>query len=155
MENLGLTEDLKQSLLKSLMEQGSEALIYADHEGVIRVWNAGAEKIFGHTADEAMGQSLDIIVPEKLRAAHWKGFHAALESGHMKYKDQVMTTRAVHKDGSTRYVDLSFFLVQDAQGKSLGSLSVARDCNERYLKDRDLKAKVAALELAAQPQEKN
>lgn len=152
MENMSLTEDLKEPLLSALMEQGSEALIYANHEGVIQVWNVGAEKIFGHTAAEAVGQSLDIIIPEKLRAGHWKGFNAALESGTMKYKDQVMTTRSVHKDGSSRYVDLSFFLVKDAQGKTMGSLSIARDCNERFLKDRELKAKVVTLEQANQQQ---
>jgi PAS domain S-box-containing protein len=150
MDITGLPADLTTALLKSLMDQGSEGLIYADQAGAIRVWNTGCEKIFGHSAEEALGQSLDIIIPEKLRAAHWKGFNAALETGTLKYKDHVMTTRAVHKDGSTRYVDLSFFMVSDAQGKSIGSMSVARDCTERYLKDRELKAKLMELEQGGQ-----
>lgn len=154
MEHTVVNEQMDALLLKSLMEQGSEAIIYADHEGAIRVWNTGAEKIFGHTQAEAVGQSLDIIIPERLRDAHWKGFHAALETGHMKYKDHVMTTRAVHKDGSTRYVDLSFFMVKDASDAPLGSLSIARDCTERFTKDREMKARLAALEQGAQPEPK-
>lgn len=146
MENIGLPEELQTPLMTTLMAQGSDALIYADKEGIIRVWNHGAENIFGHTSAEAIGQSLDIIIPEKLRAAHWKGFHAALDSDTMKYKDQVMTTRAVHKDGSTRYVDLSFFMTHDAQGQPLGSLSMARNATERYLQDRELKKKLANFE---------
>lgn len=149
MENMGLSEELKASLLVTLMEQGSDALIYADKEGIIQVWNHGAENIFGHAPAEAIGQSLDIIIPEKLRAAHWKGFHAALESNTMKYKDQVMTTRAVHKDGSTRYVDLSFFMTHDDQGQPLGSLSLARNVTERYLQERELKKKLADFQTAA------
>ena len=153
MENTIVNEAMDAYLLKALMEQGSEAIIFADHEGMIRVWNTGAEKIFGHAEAEALGQSLDIIIPERLRDAHWKGFHAALETGQMKYKDHVMTTRAVHKDGSARYVDLSFFMVKDAQGVALGSLSIARDCTERFTKDRELKARVAELEQASLPKE--
>lgn len=151
MENNILPAEIAAPLLQSLMEQGSDAIIYADREGAIRVWNAAAENIFGHSAAEALGQSLDIIVPEKLRGAHWKGFNAALETGIMKYKDEVMTTRAVHKDGSQRYVDLSFFMLKDAQGAAQGSVAVARDCTARYLKDRELKARVAELEAAAKP----
>jgi PAS domain S-box-containing protein len=110
-----------------------EALIYADREGIIRAWNSPAEKLFGFTAAEALGQSLDIIIPEHLRAAHWHGYDQAIEQGHTAHPGQVRTTRAVHKDGSKRYVAMSFSLITDGEGRALGSAAVARDVTAEHL----------------------
>lgn len=109
-----------------------DALIYADGEGVIRAWNAPAEKLFGFSAAEAVGQSLDIIIPEHLRAAHWRGFDRAIEQARTAHPGQVRTTRALHKDGSKRYVAMSFSLITDGEGRALGSAAVARDVTAEY-----------------------
>ena len=133
-------------LFRAIVDEAAEAIIFADREGAIRLWNGGAERIFGHTSAEALGQSLDLIIPERLRAAHWAGFDRALSTGGTKYAGRVLTTRAVHKNGSTLYVDLSFGLVKDRDGGISGSFAIGRECTERYLADKALKARVAELE---------
>ncbi|MEO8346148.1 MAG: PAS domain S-box protein [Betaproteobacteria bacterium] len=133
-------------LFQAIVEQAPDAIIFADHDGSIQVWNRGAETIFGYSATEVVGKSLDVIIPERLRRAHWEGFRKAIESGQTKYGSQVLTTRSVHKNGSKLYVDLSFALVKDRAGAVAGALAVGRDCTERYLSDSFIRARVAELE---------
>lgn len=137
---------MNAELSKAIVDEAAEAVIYADRDGAIRLWNRGAEKIFGYTPAEALGQSLDLIIPERLRAAHWAGFDHALSTGVTNYAGRVLTTRAVHRDGTTRYVDLSFGLVKNVDGSVAGSFAIGRDCTGRYRADRALKARVAELE---------
>ena len=117
-------------------EPGPEAVIFADREGLIRYWGAGAEGVFGHQAAEALGNSLDLIIPERFRQAHWQAYDRALESGRTKYDNRVLTTRSMKKDGGTIYVDLRFVLVQDNRDAVLGALATGRDCTARYLAER-------------------
>ncbi len=134
------------TLYRAIGEATADAIIFADREGKIRLWNRGAELIFGHAAADAIGQSLDIIIPERLRPAHWAAFDRSVETGNTKYTDRVLTTRAVHKDGTKRYVDLSFGLVRDDDGAILGAFAIGRDCTLRYAADAALKARVQELE---------
>lgn len=131
------------ALARAIVDAASEAIIFADREGRIRLWNRGAGLVFGYDAAEAVGQSLDLIVPERLRRAHWEGFDASIASGHTKHADRVLTTRSMHKDGRTLYVDLSFGLVKDANGDVQGAFAVGRDCTQRYLAERAAKARLA------------
>lgn len=117
---------MHEQLLAALLEQAPDALIYSDLNGRIRLWNAAAAEMFGRSADQALGESLDIIIPERFRAAHWAGFNRAVATGHAKYHGQVLTTRAEHADGRKLYVDLSFSLIRDAAGAVIGVLSTAR-----------------------------
>jgi len=133
-------------LCAKIVEAASEAVIFADREGRIRLWNRGAELLFGYAAAEAEGQRLDIIVPERLRRAHWDAFDRSIETGHTKHVDRVLTTRSMHKNGARLYVDLSFGLVNDAQGAVLGAFAIGRDCTERYLAEANAKARLAELE---------
>lgn len=103
-----------------------DALIYADREGIIRWWNPGAETLFGFTREEAEGASLDIMIPEKIRAAHWQGFHSAVETGVSKYYGKVMRTRGIHKTHGKVYIELSLNLVKNPAGEVLGSIAMAR-----------------------------
>ena len=119
-----------------ILEQMADALIYADRNGVIQRWNRAAESIFGFGADEAIGQSLDIIIPEHLRAAHWRGFDAAISSGATRLHGRPTVTRGLHKSGSKLYVEMSFALVADATTGVLGSVAVARDVTERISRGR-------------------
>ena len=129
-----------------IVDQIPDAVIFADLDGVIRVWNGGAEAVFGFSAAEAVGSSLDIIIPERFRRAHWEGYHSAMTSGRTRHGAQVRTTRAIHKDGSRLYVDLSFGVVVDSVGVILGSVAVGRDGTVRYLGDAALRARLADLE---------
>ena len=117
---------MNYALYEALLAQAPDALIYCDLDGRIVLWNAAAAALFGHSAEQALGHSLDIIIPQRLRAAHWAGFAHAVASGQAKYHGQVLTTRAEHPDGRKLYVDLSFSLIRDSTGVVIGVLSAAR-----------------------------
>ena len=133
-------------LYKDVVEQLPDAVVVADPDGGILVWNRAAEALFGFTAAEAIGSSLDIIIPERFRAAHWEGFRRAVENGRTRLGSQARTTRSMHKLGHKLYVDLSFGLVTDAAGAVVGSMAVARDCTARYEADKALRSRLADLE---------
>lgn len=138
-------------LFEAIVAQTPDAAIFADRDGVVRVWNHGAQAVFGFAANEVLGQSLDVIIPQRLRPAHWEGFRRAIDSGHTRRGAQVRTTRAVHKDGRRLYVDLSFGLVVDAVGRVAGALAMGRDCSDRYLAEKALRERLAGLERVTTP----
>jgi PAS domain S-box-containing protein len=125
---------------EALVEQLPVSVILANREGLITVWNRASEALFGFSAQEVLGKSLDVIIPEHLRKAHWDGFNRSLASGQTKYSGRVMTTRAVHKDGRKLYVDFSFGMLKDASGEVVGAMAVGRDITERYLAERAKRA---------------
>lgn len=139
-------ESAKWNLFQAIVEQAPDAIIFADRGGAIRVWNHRAETIFGYAATEVLGKSLDVIIPERLRPAHWEGFRRAIDTGQTKQGNPVLTTRSVHKNGSKLYVDLSFGLVRDETGTVTGAMAVGRDGAARYLSEGALRARVAELE---------
>lgn len=141
-----MAEELLQvsPLAEAIIEQLADAVIYADREGIIRRWNGAAAALFGHSALEAIGQNLDLIIPEHLRAAHWRGFDAALASGATKLHGRPTLTRAEHKSGAKLYVEMSFALVADASGAILGSVAMARDVTARVEHDREIARELAA-----------
>lgn len=124
---------LPAGLAESILLQMAEAVIYSNRQGIIEIWNPAAEAMFGHSAAEAIGQSLDLIIPERLRAAHWRGFEAAMQNGRTRLNGRPTTTRALHRNGETRYMDMSFALVCDGHGQAIGSVALARDATERVL----------------------
>ena len=126
----------QSDLLGLLHDQAPDAVIFAGTDGVIQTWNRAATVLFGHSHDEAVGQSLDLIIPERFRDAHWKGFDRALAEGATKYSGQVLPTRSETKDGETIYVELTFAIVKDASGSVIGALAHARDITERFLRER-------------------
>ncbi|MGE5595371.1 MAG: PAS domain S-box protein [Hyphomicrobiales bacterium] len=132
-----------------LVEQAPDAIIFADRNGIIRIWNASAERVFGHPAEKAIGQSLDILIPESLREAHWRGFDRALEAGETKYKGQALPTKSFTADGRDIYVELSFGILKDASGAVIGATAHARDITERFQQDREMRRELRALREAA------
>lgn len=138
-------------LFQALIEQLADAVIFADRQGRIQVWNAGAETVFGYAAHEVRGRRLDVLIPERLRSAHWAAFDAAIATGLMKHGRESMTTRSIRKDGSDLYVDLSFALVKDGTGQVLGSVAVARDITSRVRAEKELRKRIAELEAHVKP----
>lgn len=124
-----------------ILEQTTDALIYATRDGTIARWNAAAVSLFGFAPAEAIGQSLDIIIPERLRAAHWKGFDAAMASGTTRLAGHPTVTRAVRKDGAKLYVEMTFAVVKDADNPVVGTVAIARDVTARVEKERAAGAK--------------
>jgi len=133
-------------LLPLLVEQAPDAVVFADNDGIIREWNPAAERIFGHSRDEAIGQSLDIIVPERFREAHWRGYERALAEGKTKYSGQALPTRSARKDGETIYVELTFAIIRNEAGAVIGALAHARDISERWAREREQAQRLKALE---------
>ncbi len=134
------------NLAEMLVEQSPDAIIFADKTGIIRVWNTAAVRIFGFTASDALGANLNLIIPERLRDAHWRGFERALAEHTTKYAGQALPTRALCSDGNQKYVELSFAIVLDAKGDVLGALAQARDITERFEKERLNRKRLQELE---------
>lgn len=132
-------EELAQQILQCM----PEALIFSDLDGIIRFWNPGAEIVFGFTAADAVGQSLDLIIPERIRKAHWDGFNEAIKRGGTKPGRKSAITRSLHKNGELIYVDMSFAMVFDQGGKMVGAMAVARDATARFLEEKNLKRQFA------------
>ena len=120
-----------EPLLRLLHEQAPDAIIFAGTDGIIRAWNKAAVAVFGYCREEAIGQSLDIVIPEPIRAAHWAGYNRALAAGETKYLGKAMPTRSLRKDGSKLYIELSFSIIKDAEGNVIGALAHARDITGR------------------------
>jgi PAS domain S-box-containing protein len=129
-----------------LLQQAPDAAIFADLKGIIREWNPAAERVFGHSREEAIGRSLDLIVPERFREAHWRGYERALTEGKTNYSGQALPTRSYRKDGSTVYVELTFAIVQDPHGIVIGALAHARDITERRAREREQRERLQELE---------
>jgi PAS domain S-box-containing protein len=147
-----MTNDCAATVCDRIVAQMPEAVILADRAGRVMLWNRGAEVLFGHPTAEAMGQSLDLIIPEDLRARHWDGYHRAVSAGHTHLGGRAVPTRAVRKDGATIYVELSFAIVRDETGAVIGALAVGRDITERYTQDKARRRRLAALENAVATQ---
>ena len=123
-------------LAEWILEQTTDALVYADREGNIARWNQAAASLFGYSASEALGQSLELIIPERLREAHWKGFDSAMASGSTRLAGRPSVTRAAHKNGEKLYVEMTFAVVKDQAGLVVGSVAIARDVTERVQRER-------------------
>ncbi len=128
------TTENPHELANWLVEQSPDATIYSDKQGDIRVWNAAAEKMFGFSAEQALGQNLDLIIPERLRRMHWRGFDAAIAAGVTKHSGKPMATKALRADGSEFYTEMGFALIFNDQGEVVGTVAQARDITERYEK---------------------
>lgn len=133
-----------------LVEQLPDAIIFSDVEGTIHVWNAAAERIFGFSRDEALGANLDIIIPERFREAHWRGFERALADKKTKYVGRSLPTRSHRKDGTQIVIEMSFAIVL-ADGNAIGALATARDITERFEKERADRKRLEALEATHAP----
>ena len=128
------------SLDARILDDVADALIYADRSGTIRRWNRACTALFGYPAEEALGQSLDLIIPEHLRTAHWKSFDAAITSGVIKLQGRPILPRAQHKSGRKLYIEMTFALVKESTGEVLGSVAMARDVTERVERERASRA---------------
>jgi PAS domain S-box-containing protein len=98
---------------------------------MIQTWNKAADDLLGYRPDEAIGRSLDIIIPEHLRRAHWDGFHQAVALGHAKHGRQALRTRATHKTGRKVYLGLAFAVLKDREGNVIGAMATARALTEK------------------------
>jgi PAS domain S-box-containing protein len=123
----------------------SEAIIYADPEGVIRLWNRGAVRIFGFTEAEAVGRSFDIIIPERLRQRHWHGYGATMRTGESHHGDgQLLSVPALRKDSTRISVEFTIVPFTDGAGRMIGIAAIMHDTTARFEKMQTLRKQLTA-----------
>ena len=135
-----------QWLCENIVEQIPLAIIFGDREGIVRLWNKGAETMFGWTADEVLGKSMEVIIPEKHRARHWEGYFHVMDTGTTKYGTSVLAVPAVTKDGRRISVEFNVALLKDSDGRVLGAAASIQDVSARWERDKTLRARLAELE---------
>jgi PAS domain S-box-containing protein len=135
-----------EAIAARIVEETGDAVLFADRDGVVRLWNRGAERMFGFSAAEAIGQSMDFIIPERLRQRHWDGWKRVMETGVTRYGTEVLAVPAVRKDGQTISIEFTIQLVRDASGRILGPSAVIRDVTARFKREKELRARLKELE---------
>jgi PAS domain S-box-containing protein len=134
------------SFARALVSGMPDAIVYADEAGLIRVWNHGAIRMFGFTEAEALGQSLDIIIPAAARDRHWHGFQETMRAGQTRYGDgQILAVPATHKDGTRVSVEFTIVPFSGADGRMAGIAAIMRDVTARFEELRTLRKQIAAL----------
>jgi len=133
-------------LCRYIVDHTQDAIIFADRNGMIRLWNAGAETIFGYSAAEALGHSLDLLIPERLRARHWEGYRRVVATGVTHYARQLLAVPALRKDGTQISLEFTVAIVHEPPGEVLGIAAVLRDVTERWQRDKAIQERLAALE---------
>jgi PAS domain S-box-containing protein len=134
------------ALLQQLVERAPEAVVIADRDGTIRFWNASAETIFGFAQTEAIGQSLDLIIPEPQRARHWEGYRTVMQSGTTKYGRELLAVPALRRDGTRISLEFSVVLLRDADENVDGIAAIIRDVTAAWQRERGLRQRLAELE---------
>jgi PAS domain S-box-containing protein len=131
---------------RQIVDSAPDAVIVADATGTIRFWNARAESVFGYPASEAIGQSLDLIIPEAQRARHWDGYRHVMQTGTTKYARTVLAVPALHRDGRRLSIEFGVTLLRAPDGSLSGIAAILRDVTERWQADRALRRRVQELE---------
>jgi len=143
-ESPALTTDGLRCLGDALLHTAADAIVYAGKDGRIGFWNAGAERLFGFTASEAVGQSLDLIIPERQRTRHWEGYDTVMATGESRYeKGDLLSVPALHKDGRRISVEFTIVPVHDEAGAMIGMAAVLRDVTARFEELKALRRQLA------------
>jgi PAS domain S-box-containing protein len=137
-------------LCERIVDASGDAVVFADRNGVIRLWNRGAEDIFGYSSAEAIGHTLDLIIPEKLRERHWDGYRRVMQTGVTRYGREVLAVPATHKDGSRRSIEFTVALLRDDGGELVGIAAILRDVTAHFEEQRHLRARLRELEAREQ-----
>jgi PAS domain S-box-containing protein len=132
--------------LPSLVQAAGDAIIAADTDGKIRLWNPAAERMFGFTAQEALGHSLDLIIPERWRPRHWEGYQRVMRTGQSRYGAEVLRVPAQHKDGRALSIAFTVALLQAGDGEIQAIAAIVRDETARWEEERVLRRRLTELE---------
>lgn len=131
-------------LIEAILGTQSDAIITTDHSGTIDFWNPGAERIFGFSADEAVGRSLDLIIPENLRDRHWSGFNRVMATGESQYgHGDLLSVPALTRSGQRISVEFTIIMLKDEQKRPAGTIAILRDVTKRFEEMRALKRQLA------------
>ena len=136
-------------LYRTIVDESPAAMLFADREGKIRLWNAGATALFGYSREEALGQSMDLIVPERQRARHWEGWEKVMATGVTRYGREPLAVPALRKDGSRISIEFNILLVRGPAGEMAGAAAYFQDVTVRWQQQKEMKARLQALEAKA------
>jgi PAS domain S-box-containing protein len=139
-------ESFRDWLCCRLVMESRDAIIFADREGIIRLWNAGAEAMFGYRAAEMEGRNLDLIIPENLRTRHNEGYRRVMATGHSRYAAELLAVPGLRKDGVRISLEFTITLIKDDRGEVLGAAAILRDVTARRQREQELKKRLAELE---------
>ena len=134
------------------MEAVGDAIVASDAGGAIVLWNPAATRMFGFTEEEALGKSLDIIIPQRQQQRHWDGYHKTMETGKTRYGNDVLRVPAVHKDGHSLSIAFTVALLHTPDNKVSAIVAVIRDETARFVEERNLKKRLTELEMQLAPQ---
>jgi PAS domain S-box-containing protein len=132
--------------LHALVQAAGDAIIVADGEGLILLWNPAAERLFGFTATEAVGSSLDLIIPERFRERHWTGYQTVMQTGQTRYGTQVLRVPALRKDGQRLSIAFTVALLHTSDGSLTGIAAIVRDDTARWQEEQAMRQRLALLE---------
>lgn len=134
---------------RAIVGGASDAVVATDHDGVIVLWNPAAERIFGHTAAEAVGQSLDLIIPETFRSRHWEGYHRVAATGTTRYgAGEMLAVPGQRKDGTRVSIEFTIEMIIAADGTVQGMVAVIRDVSQAFERTKALRTELAELKRA-------
>lgn len=139
-------EHFRETAARIISDSTLDAVVYADRNGVIQLWNDAAVSLFGHTAEQAIGQSLDLIIPEKHRGTHWSGWERVMDSGKTRYGQEPLAVPGITAEGERISLEFSITMLKDADGEIEGIAAILRDVSKRWQAERDLRKRVAELE---------
>ena len=135
---------MHSSLAEALLATPSDAIVASDRGGTITFWNPGAVRIFGYTSEEALGQSLDLIIPENLRARHWQGYEKVMATGESHYgQGYLLSVPALTKSGRRISVEFTIVMLKDEQNCPIGTAAILRDVSKDFEENRKLKRQLA------------
>lgn len=134
---------------RQLVATAGDAIVVSDADGLITYWNAAATRIFGFAESDALGASLDIIIPERLRERHWEGYHKTMATGQTRYGSDLLRVPALNVHGDTLSIAFTVSLLSDEEGRATAIVAIIRDETERFREERALRARLAECERAA------
>jgi len=135
--------------LNALVASVGDAIVVCDAAGAVVMWNPAAERMFGHTEAEVLGQSMDMIIPERLRKRHWEGYHKTMATGVTRYGHDVLRVPAVDKQGRSMSIAFTVAMLHAPDGTVASIVSIIRDETGRFNEDRALRKRLAELEAKA------
>jgi len=142
---VNVTDAQPEELAARILSGSPDAILICDRSGTVRYWNHAAERVFGFSRAEALGASLDLIIPERLRARHWAGWEAAIAAGVTTYGEgQLLAVPALHKSGARISIEFSIQLLKDDDGRIEWVVAVIRDVTQRYEREKSLRAQLHA-----------
>jgi PAS domain S-box-containing protein len=139
-----------ERLCQQIVEESPIAIIFADRDGVIRLWNSGAEAIFGYQTEEVLGQTVDFMIPERHRAKHWEGYRRTIATGTTKYGRQILAVPAIAKGGRRISIEFNIALLRAPTGEVLGAAATIQDVTARWERDKALRERLTAAEAQLQ-----